>query len=196
MRAESGQVDAWQSLGNNITWDSLLPYYKRSEGFQTPTQEQRAMGADYDPSYHGFEGPLSVSWPNEMVGDNFSSILNATFDSINLPWNGDANSGQMRGFNIFPKTFDRFEDKREDAARAYYYPVSERPNLDVYLNATVQRITWETETRTSKPFASGVTYKTVNCTEVTILANREVILSAGSLRSPLLLELSGVGNKK
>ena len=196
MRAESSQIDAWKLLGNNITWDSLLPYYKRSEGFQTPTLAQRAMGADYDPEYHGYTGPLSVSWPNEMVGDNFSSILNETFKSIDLPWNGDANNGQMRGYNIFPKTFDCFEDKREDAARAYYFPVSERPNLDVYLNATAQRMTWEPESHASKPFANGVTFQTANGTEMTILANREVVLSAGALMSPLLLELSGVGNKE
>jgi choline dehydrogenase-like flavoprotein len=196
MRAESSQIDAWKLLGNNITWDSLLPYYQRSEGFQTPTAAQRAMGAAYDPEYHGYTGPLSVSWPNEMVGDNFSSILNETFKSIDLPWNGDANNGQMRGYNIFPKTFDRFEDKREDAARAYYFPVSERPNLDVYLNAAVQRMTWEPESHTSKPFANGVTFQTANGTETTILANREVVLSAGALMSPLLLELSGVGNKE
>ena len=196
MRAESSQIDAWELLGNNITWDSLLPYYKRSEGFQTPTAVQRAMGADYDSQYHGFTGPLSVSWPNEMVGDNFSSILNETFKSLDLPWNGDANSGQMRGYNIFPKTFDRFEDKREDADRAYYYPVSERPNLDVYLNATAQRMTWEPESHASKPFANGVSFQTANGSEVTILADREVVLSAGALMSPLLLELSGVGNKE
>jgi choline dehydrogenase-like flavoprotein len=183
-------------LGNNITWDSLLPYYKRSEGFQTPTAAQRVMGADYDPEYHEYTGPLSVSWPNEMVGDNFSSILNETFKSIDLPWNGDANNGRMRGYNIFPKTFDRFGDKREDSARAYYYPISERPNLDMYLNATAQRVTWEPESHASKPFANSVIFQTANNTEMTILADREVVLSAGALMSPLLPELSGVGNKE
>jgi choline dehydrogenase-like flavoprotein len=164
MRAESSQIDAWKLLGNNITWNSLLPYYKRSEGFQTPTAAQRVMGASYDPEYHGYTGPLSVSWPNEMVGDNFSSILKETFKSIDLPWNDDANNGQMRGYNI--------------------------------LNATAQRMTWEPESHASKPFSNGVTFQIANGTEMTILADREVVLSAGALMSPLLLELSGVGNKQ
>jgi choline dehydrogenase-like flavoprotein len=55
---------------------------------------------------------------------------------------------------------------------------------------------WESESHASKPFANGVVFKSPNGTETTLLANREIILSAGSLRSPLLLELSGVGNKK
>jgi choline dehydrogenase-like flavoprotein len=74
--------------------------------------------------------------------------------------------------------------------------VSERPNLDVYLNATAQRMNWEPESHTSKPFANGVTFQTANGSEMTILADREIVLSAGALISPLLLELSGVGNKE
>ena len=126
MRAESSQIDAWELLGNNITWDSLLPYYKRSEGLQTPTAAQRAMGASYNPEYHGYTGPLSVSWPNEMVGGNFSALLNSTFASLDLPWNGEPNAGHMRGYNIFPKTLDQAQDVREDSARAYYLPISNR----------------------------------------------------------------------
>jgi choline dehydrogenase-like flavoprotein len=195
MRAEDSQLDAWAKLGNNITWDSLLPYYKRSEYFQVPTAAQVSMGASYDPEYHGFEGPLAVGWPNEMVGGNFSGMLNSTFASLGLPWNGEPNGGHMRGFNVLPKTVDQAQDVREDAARAYYFPIADRPNLDLYTNAFAQKMTWETSSHTSKPFANGVVFKSPNGTETTLLATREIILSAGSLRSPLLLELSGVGNK-
>lgn len=196
LRAEDSQLDAWAKLGNNITWDSLLLYYKRSDYFQVPTAAQMQMGASYDPAYHGYVGPLAVGWPNEMVGGNFSNTLNATFASMNLPWNGEPNAGQMRGYNIFPKTVDRTLNVREDAGRAFYLPISERPNLDLYRNAFAQKLTWESELHTSKPFANGVTFMSTNGTETTLTATREVVLSAGSLRSPLLLELSGVGNKQ
>jgi choline dehydrogenase-like flavoprotein len=195
MRAENSQLDAWMKLGNNITWDSLMPYYKRSEYFQVPTAAQKSMGASYDSEVHGFEGPLAVGWPDEMVSGNFSSLLNATFASIDLPWNGEPNAGHMRGYNIFPKTVDQTNDVREDAARAYYFPISERPNLDLYTDAFAQKLIWETEAQASKPFANGVVFRSPNGTETTLLATREIILSAGALRSPLLLELSGVGNK-
>ncbi|THW32764.1 alcohol oxidase [Aureobasidium pullulans] len=193
MRAESSQIDSWKKVGNNITWNSLLPYYKKSEYFEYPTEAQVSMGASYLPEYHGTEGPLAVSWPTEMVGNNFSSMLNATFKAMKLPWNGEANSGSMRGYNVFPKTFDRSLDLREDAARAYYYPFTTRPNLDVYLNSFAQRLTWSND-NSSVAFANGVVFTDKSGAEQSLLATKEVVLSAGSLRSPLLLELSGVGN--
>jgi choline dehydrogenase-like flavoprotein len=193
MRAESSQIDSWKKVGNNVSWDSLIPYYKKSEYFEYPTGAQVSMGASYLPEFHGTEGPLSVSWPSEMVGNNFSSTLNATFKAMDLPWNRDANSGSMRGYNVFPKTFDRSLDVREDAARAYYYPFATRPNLDVYLNSFAQRMTWSDD-NSSVPFANGVIFTDKSGTEQSLLATKEVVLSAGSLRSPLLLELSGVGN--
>ena len=193
MRAESSQIDSWKKVGNNVSWDSLLPYYKKSEYFEYPTGAQVSMGASYSPEFHGTEGPLSVSWPTEMVGNNFSSTLNATFKAMDLPWNGDANSGSMRGYNVFPKTFDRSLDVREDAARAYYYPYATRPNLDIFLNSFAQRLTWSDD-NSSIPFANGVVFTDKSGAEQTLLATKEVVLSAGSLRSPLLLELSGIGN--
>ncbi|KAG9699509.1 glucose oxidase, partial [Aureobasidium melanogenum] len=193
MRAESSQIDSWKKVGNNITWSSLLPYYKKSEYFEYPTEAQISTGASYLPEFHGTQGPLSVSWPTEMVGNNFSSTLNATFKAMDLPWNGDANSGYMRGYNVFPKTFDRELDLREDAARAYYYPFATRPNLDIYLNSFAQRLTWSND-NSSVAFANGVVFTDKSGKEQKLLATKEVVLSAGSLRSPLLLELSGVGN--
>lgn len=65
LRAEDSQIDAWQKLGNNISWDSLLPYYKRSEYFQVPTAAQESMGASYDPALHRFIGPLAVGGRTE-----------------------------------------------------------------------------------------------------------------------------------
>lgn len=60
MRAETGQIDAFSQVGNNLTWDSLLPYYEKSEGFQVPTAAQIEDGASYDAQVHGFDGPLTV----------------------------------------------------------------------------------------------------------------------------------------
>lgn len=197
LRAETSQIDAWAKLGNNISWEGLLPYYEKSEHLQIPTEDQLKLGASYDASLHGFEGPLKVSWPKPMVGSNFSSILNATYDSMGLSWNEDPNSGHMRGYNAYPVTVDPTRDMREDAVRAYYLPLGEsdhRPNLGVYLNATVEHITWESDSHESQPFANGVTFRNQFGKAYHLTAKKEVILSAGSLVSPLILERSGVGN--
>ncbi|RDI88206.1 hypothetical protein Vi05172_g1726 [Venturia inaequalis] len=80
------------------------------------------------------------------------------------------------------------------AARAYYYPIKTRPNLFVYLNSTAQRMTWSTGGNSSAAVADGVVFADQSGIETRLQATREVILSAGSLVSPRILELSGVGN--
>lgn len=195
LRAETAQIDAWEQLGNKgWNWDSLMPYFKKSEYLETPTAEQVAAGAVVDAQYHGHDGPLAVGWPNSIMNGSIVSDINNTFQSLGLPYNADANGGKMRGFTIYPKTLDREQNVREDAASAYYWPVAKRPNLDIYLNAFVERMIWESASHTDKPFASGVIFSTASGEKKTILANKEIILSAGSLRSPLILEQSGVGN--
>lgn len=197
LRAETAQIDAWESLGNKgWNWKSLLPYYKKSEYMQTPTEEQVEAGAVIDPSSHGYNGPLAVGWSNAIMNGSIVGDLNTTYQALGLPYNADANNGSMRGFTIYPKTLDRAQNVREDAARAYYWTVAKRPNLDIYLNAFAERMTWESKSHTEKPFATGVTFTNSTGGQNTILATKEIILSAGSLRSPLILEQSGIGNPR
>ncbi|OWY53459.1 alcohol oxidase [Alternaria alternata] len=197
LRAEAAQIDAWQQIGNaGWDWESLMPYYKKSEYIQEPSESQLLRGASIDPETHGTTGPLAVGWTNNMMGEEVMSSINQTFDALGVPFNEEPNAGNMRGLTVFPKTIERAENVREDAGRAYYWPVSKRPNLDIYLESFVEKMIWhpESEHRDAKRTASGVVFSGLNGTRTTILANREVILSAGSLRSPLLLEQSGVGN--
>ena len=134
-----------------------------------------------------------------MEGDAHS-ILNATWQNMGIPYKRDINGGKLRGFAVWPFTLNNSvggEGIRQDAARAYYYPfAAERPNLHVYLNTTANRLVWANDTVSegSKLIASGVEVMTLNGDIYTISAGCEVIISAGSLRSPLLLEHSGVGN--
>ena len=197
LRAEAAQIDAWQQIGNaGWDWESLMPYYKKSEYIQQPSESQLLRGASMDLKAHGTTGPLAVGWTNNMMGEEVMSSINQTFDALGVPFNEEPNAGNMRGLTVFPKTIERAENVREDAGRAYYWPVSKRPNLDIYLESFVEKMIWhpESEHRDAKRTASGVVFSGLNGTRTTILANREVILSAGSLRSPLLLEQSGVGN--
>jgi choline dehydrogenase-like flavoprotein len=197
LRAEAAQIDAWEQIGNSgWSWEGLMPYYKKSEYIQQPSATQVLRGALFNPNIHGTSGPLAVGWTENMMGVEVISSINQTFGVLGLPLNEEPNAGSMRGLTVFPKTIERAENVREDAGRAYYWPISKRPNLDIYLESFVEKMIWHPESGSQDPrqTASGVVFVGRNGTRSTILANREVILSAGSLRSPLLLEQSGVGN--
>jgi choline dehydrogenase-like flavoprotein len=197
LRAETAQIDAWEQIGNSgWSWESLMPYYKKSEYIQQPSATQLLRGASFDPKIHGTSGPLAVGWTENMMGEEVISSINQTFGVLGLQLNEEPNAGSMRGLTVFPKTIERADNVREDAGRAYYWPISKRPNLDIYLESFVEKMIWNPKSgsQDARRTANGVVFVGRNGTRSTILANREVILSAGSLRSPLLLEQSGVGN--
>lgn len=199
-RAEVAQIDSWQEIGNDgWTWQNLFPYYLKSENISTPNQTQIEAGVSIDPKYHGSNGPLSVGFSDLHKEDHdLTTVLNRTLGSMGIPSNPDLNSGHMRGFTIHPSTVD-VANFRNDAARAYYWPYADRPNLHVKLNMLVNRIVWGDQDKGKKEgdlTAAGVEINTERGKEHVIHAQKEVILAAGALRSPAILELSGVGNPR
>jgi choline dehydrogenase-like flavoprotein len=195
IRPEDVQIDAWEGLGNSgWNWASLYPYYKRSETFQPPSAEQQVNGAAYNSKAHGFSGPLDVSFNPSLLGGNIHSVINKTWNNLGLPWRREVNDGKLRGFTIWPQTLDAKAEVREDAARAYYYPIADRTNLVVYLNTTASKIIWKEKPKLKSAIAIGAEVISADGNSTTLYANKEVILSAGSLRTPVLLERSGVGN--
>ncbi|CZR59352.1 related to choline dehydrogenase and related flavoproteins [Phialocephala subalpina] len=193
-RAEDVQVDAWELLGNaGWNWDSLLPYYLKSEDFTTPAAFQIADGVTYNPADHGTSGPLDTGYTYGMVNGTVGSTINETYANVGIPWNSDVNGGKMRGLAAHPKTVNVIANVREDAARAYYWPFANRTNLVLFQSTLANKLVWKNQSD-SGSVAQGVEVTTSNGTISTIYAAKEVILSAGALRSSLLLELSGVGN--
>lgn len=153
------------------------------------------MGANWNPDFHGTNGDLTTSYAFEMYNGTIHEPWRQTWEALGFPWNEDANGGDIRGISIWPSTVDRDADVREDAARAFLHPVEARANLKI-IQGTVKRIVWK---QSSKPRgceaeAEGVEYLTADGASVTLQAQREVILAAGAMRSPLILEASGVGH--
>jgi choline dehydrogenase-like flavoprotein len=193
-RAEDVQIDSWETIGNSgWTWKKLFPYYRKSENFTIPTKSQASLGASYHPGSHGQGGPLDVAFSN-IESNNLTTYLNRTFQGMGLPWTEDVNGGKMRGFNMYPSTVNLEEYVREDAARAYYWPYRSRSNLHVLLNTFANRIIWENGDHDGHVTASGVEITSTNGTVRVIGVQKEVIVSAGALKSPAILELSGIGN--
>ncbi|KAJ5511439.1 Glucose-methanol-choline oxidoreductase N-terminal [Penicillium expansum] len=177
-RAQKVQIDAWERVGNKgWNWDNLFTYYKKSEQFQIPTPKQIARGADYYIAYHGEQGPLKVGWPQEMTNGSVLPTVDETFQQLGLPFNRDCNGGSMVGLTVHPNTVDR---------QANLVLISR-----IISNSHANKIIWASNS--SEAVAIGVEITGVNGVE-TIYASKEVILSAGSLGTPILLEMSGIGN--
>lgn len=195
-RAQNVQIDSWAALGNEgWSWEELLPYYKKSEHIQPPNSEQQATGVTYLPEFHGTDGPLAVGWKLDMMNKTITDIINKTHEVIGVPYNTDLASGHMVGWAFSEHTQDNELNIREDAARAYYWPFTSRKNYRLFLNTEAQKLVWHDAAPGADAKASGVLVTDSNTGESrTIYANKEVILSAGAVRTPVLLELSGVGN--
>ncbi|KAF1962445.1 alcohol oxidase [Byssothecium circinans] len=197
LRAEKEQIDAWEELGNEgWNWEELFRYYQEQERFQPPDAEKASEGASFQEEYHGFGGEVSVGWGFSYMKQGMFEILRNTSENMGIKWNQDANSGRMSGFTRWPFTLNASTNIRQDAARAYYYPVAEsRPNLKVFVNTTALRIVWKEAGGYGHVVAEGVEVLSAGTnTSYIIQASEEVILSAGALRSAALLEHPGVGN--
>lgn len=196
IRADVPEIDAWEKLGNEgWNWETMLAYYKRVEAFEPPTEAQKRAGASFEPEYHGENGSLHVGFRYALPNGSFEGLVRDTWGALGYRVNADANSGYTRGFDVWPQTIDRETDLRWDAARAYYYPIDGRSNLYL-LNGTVTKVLWVNKSTLEEQTAVGVEYLDTNNSTITLYAGDEVILSAGALRTPLILESSGVGNRE
>ena len=91
-----------------------------------------------------------------MAKDNFHEVLNLTHQSLGIPWIRDESTGKMRGYNIYPKTPDTAMATREDAARAYHWPFTSRPNLHMMDNTIANRVLWSKPHGSEDAVVSGV----------------------------------------
>lgn len=194
MRPASSQIDLWPSLGLDLDWDEYISFAKKGEHFQPPGPDLVALGAGYEENAHGFNGLLTTCIAPHMTTGDIHEVFNATFKKLGIPPRHEFNGGDLRGFGVQQVTQDGKVDIREDAARAYYYPFEDRTNLVVMVNTTATRILWSDESSYGGVRASAAEVVNQNGDVSTINATREIILSAGALRSPAILEHSGVGN--
>lgn len=202
IRGDAAEFDAWEDLGNSgWNWATLFPCYKKSEKYTIPSDTKLAAGATYKSQYHGFNGDVHTGYPLTLRNGSSAPPVIQTWEGLSLPHNPDLNSGDVRGFSMGPQTLDPGLDMRWDAARAYYYPVEDRPNLKI-VKGTVKRITWAPEKRKRLPgddnclVANGVEFLTDDGETDVLNAGKEVIVSAGAVRTPLVLEGSGIGNPR
>lgn len=195
MRPTRDQIDLWPSLGLEIDWDILFNSSKKGEHFQLPQQKLVDLGATYNASAHGFDGPLTTCTSPHISTLDTNDIFRQSMEAMGIPPRAEFNGGDLRGAGIQQVTQDGIADIREDSARAYYYLIAEdRPNLSIMVNTTGVRIVWAQDSASGNAVAAGVEFQSQDGTLSTVNATKEVVLSAGALRSPIILEKSGVGN--
>jgi choline dehydrogenase-like flavoprotein len=172
-RGNAKDYDAWKTEAGCEGWSyrDVLPYFKRSE------DNQRLVN-----DYHGYGGPLGVSYPVNPPPISFAFLRAA--QEAGIPFNDDFNGAVQDGIGHYQLTTRNAE--RSSTASGYLGPVRSRPNLTVRLNTPTLRIL--VENRRAVGVAVGISGRVE-----TVQAEREVILSSGAIGSPRLLQLSGIG---
>jgi len=171
VRGQPRDFDTWAQLGNRgWSYDEVLPYFRRSE--------DRSSGAD---AFHGAGGPQHVSDINERHPICEAFIAGA--ESLGVPRNPDYNGAEQEGVAYYQRTIRN--GRRHSAATGYLAPIRRRPNLRVVTGAHVLRLDIVDRR------ATGITYRRGE--EELQAAAGEIILAAGAINSPHLLQLSGIG---
>ncbi len=172
VRGNPLDYDTWSQFGNRgWSYDSVLPYFKKAEHFEPGGDDSRGTG-----------GPLNVT--NMYENDELPDAFIEAAVKEGWPRNPDYNNGNQEGFGYFQVT--QKDGRRWSTARAFLDPARRRPNLRIETNAQTTHVILD-GTR-----AVGVAY-VQNGQKQEARANGEVILAAGAVQSPQLLELSGIG---
>lgn len=173
-RGQAADFDDWAQAGNTgWSYDDVLPYFKRTE---------KRIGASVDPSFRGTDGRLTVTnteWPTELEQAFHDTAIN-----IGYPPNPDYNGASQEGVGRYQSSIAN--GWRVSTATAYLRPAKRKFKVDVRCNALATSIKFEGNR------AKGVNYRQKGQDRV-VMAGREVIVSAGTLNSPKLLQLSGIG---
>lgn len=174
IRGNPRDYDAWAAAGNaGWAYDDVLPFFRKAEN------NMRLADA-----YHGTQGPLHVS--DQISPSPLTRLFVRAGQEAGHAYNTDFNGAAQGGVGFYQVT--QKDGQRCSAAHAYLYPALDRPNLRLETQAQVTRILVENGRAVGVEFLRPGTDR-----RETIMAEREVILSAGAINSAKLLMLSGIG---
>ncbi|UZJ57595.1 hypothetical protein CBS101457_006915 [Exobasidium rhododendri] len=197
------QVDDMGALGNEgWSFDDLLPYYIKAQDYHPPSQAQAEAGVTYNSSVHRSGGPVALSHLDvTFSGPPQQAFFKGIKTALHVDPAQDLQSGKNNGVAFVAQTlFPNSNLRRSSSATSYYNPIEgKRPNLTILLGWRAIHLTWN-ERRSKKggdKRATGVAVQQAAGGEIVVLLSKtEVILSCGVIRSPFLLEHSGVGDKE
>lgn len=174
VRGHAEDFNEWESNGaKGWGYQDCLPYFKKADGW--------IKGGD---AYRSAEGPLNVNLGNNLENPLYDAFIQAGFEA-GYPKTDDYNGFQQEGFGPMQMTIKN--GYRWSTANAYLKPIKHRKNLTIKTGVTVSKVLIENGQAKGVKFSQG---QTNNC----VLCSREVILSAGPIGSPQILQLSGIGD--
>lgn len=176
VRGQRSDYDGWAQLGNaGWSYREVLPYFKRSE-IRIGPGDDRIRGRDG-------ELPITdLDWRHPIC----EAFIDGT-TSLGIPRNPDYNSGDQAGSGYFQRTIRN--GYRWSAAKAFLRPARKRPNVDIRTDAQAAAIIFQGRRAVGIRYVAGGPGGTMR----EIRARREVVLAAGALNTPKLLQLSGIG---
>ena len=173
VRGNPGDYDEWGRAGaTGWNYESLLPYFKKSE------HDHRG-----ETEFHGGNGPFKVErarWQNPLA----DSFIDAASSHLGIPKNDDFNRNRIEGAGYWDLA--TWNGTRTSTDIVYLKPARKQPNLHVVTEALVTSVDFDGKR------AKGVTYRR-DTRELHVAVRRDVILSAGALHTPQLLQVSGIG---
>ena len=177
VRGHARDYDQWQNKGaEGWSYADCLPYFKRSESWQGGENEYRGGG-----------GPVATCGGNNMsLNPLYQAFIEAGHEA-GYPKTDDYNGEQQEGFGAMHMTVDK--GVRASTSNAHLKPALERKNLTLITGAVVEKVLLKDK------IAAGVRYRKKG-TDTELYAKKEVILSAGSVGSPQILQLSGIGPRQ
>lgn len=173
MRGIPRDYDDWRDVYGCDGWgySDVLPFFVTAENNDRLSEP-----------LHGTEGPLKVS--DQAYTHPLTRAWLKACQQMGMPYNGDFNSGDPSGCGLYQVT--NRAGRRSSAANAYLHPVENRANLTVLTDAHVTRVVFEGKRATGIELRRGTVLSTIS-------AGSEVILSAGAIGTPHLLQRSGIG---
>ncbi|KAK4162745.1 alcohol oxidase [Cladorrhinum sp. PSN259] len=183
MRGSKRDYDIWAELGNKAstwTWDGLLPYFKKAIHFVPPDP---LMAADFNITYD-----IEAAWGQDR-NTRLYTYFPGPYDARLIPglkFVRDGHAGYP-GVFWYPVSNDPKTQERSYARTAHWDGLN-RPNYDLLTDAKVNKVLFD-----KNNIVVGVQFTTTDNKRHTIKASKEVILSAGTIHTPQILQLSGIG---
>ena len=178
IRGDRHDYDNWKDLGNEgWSYKDVLPYFKKFECQENGSNE-----------YHGVDGELKVS--NLRLKRKIADLFIKASEEIGIPNNPDCNGETQEGVGYFQQT--SFKGFRRSSYRSFLNKkIRNRKNLTIITNTQVSKVLFKNKKAIGVQCIESNTNKDRN-----IYANSEVIISAGSISSPQILQLSGIGDEQ